>query len=267
MVDFTLSVYSSLVHDLLGVQGVGVKGGYLLRGYIRAFNWQVVYLVRIHYAIVLNAHLLTANACSAYLGSHVYGAVHTLVLRELGAVAFVTELAEASCPSWIRCLIHLLLSIDIIIGTLTVLEKVVLCVAGYLVFLSHLSVVLTTDIVVAIVFVGVQGRAPSVRPLTLYEVLNLVSLIVCNVNGLMRRHSLIHNVLMLHLLLHRNDVLVDEAIWCHHSVATQAAHASAHIAVPPVVDVDGGGGHALGRVHPTGLGPIIVGSRHDADCI
>lgn len=63
----------ALVHNLLGVEGVGVVGGDLLRRDARVLHWQVVYLMRIHNILLL----LHANIAAR----PVYCSVDALVLR------------------------------------------------------------------------------------------------------------------------------------------------------------------------------------------
>ena len=63
----------ALVHNLLGVEGVGVVGGDLLRRDARVLHWKVVYLMRIHNILLL----LHANIAAR----PVYCSVDALVLR------------------------------------------------------------------------------------------------------------------------------------------------------------------------------------------
>ena len=92
----------ALVHYLLRVEGVGVVCGHFLGRDARILHWQVVYLVRIHDVFLLHSHAIVRS---------IYCSVHALILRELGPVALVSEVAEVAVRrSWriVRCLIHLI---------------------------------------------------------------------------------------------------------------------------------------------------------------
>lgn len=93
----------ALVHYLLRVESVGVVCGHFLRRDARILHWQVVYLVRIHDVFLLHSH--------AAIVRPIYCSMHALILRELGPVALVSEMAEVAVGRSLRiitCLIHLI---------------------------------------------------------------------------------------------------------------------------------------------------------------
>ena len=92
----------ALVHYLLRVESVGVVCGHFLGRDARILHWQVVYLVRIHDVFLLHSHAIVRS---------IYCSVHALILRELGPVALVSEMAEVAVGRSLRiitCLIHLI---------------------------------------------------------------------------------------------------------------------------------------------------------------
>lgn len=94
---FAAVLRPTLVHYLLGVEGVGVVGGHLLWRDARVLHRQVVYLVWVDDVFLRHSHI----------GWSIYCPVDSLVLRQFGSVALVTELAETTA-SIISGLIHLI---------------------------------------------------------------------------------------------------------------------------------------------------------------
>jgi hypothetical protein len=115
----------ALVHYLLRVERVGVVCGHFLRRDARVLHWQVVYLVRIHDVFLLHSHAIVWP---------VYCSVHALILRELGPVALVSEVAEVAVAcslGIVRCLIHCITAALILVVLLVAsVEEVILGVAS-----------------------------------------------------------------------------------------------------------------------------------------
>ena len=118
----------ALVHYLLGVESVGVVRGHFLRRDARILHRQVVYLVRVHNILLLHSNAVVWP---------VYCSVHALILRELGSVALVSEVAKVAVGCSlrsVRCLIHLIYCIIaaliLVVLLITRVEEVILGVAS-----------------------------------------------------------------------------------------------------------------------------------------
>ena len=117
----------ALIHYLLGVESVGIVSSHFLRRDARVLHRQVVYLVRIHDVFLLHSHAIVWS---------IYCSMYALVLRELGAVALVSEVAEVavgSSLSIVGSLIHLghsIAALVLVVLLITCAEEVVLGVTS-----------------------------------------------------------------------------------------------------------------------------------------
>jgi len=115
---------STLVHYLLCIEGVGIVGRHLLWCDTRIFHWQIVYLMWVNNVFLLR------HALSHLCWRTIYRSMNSLILGQLGSIAFVSKLTETTSTIRICCLVHLIHGTTLILRFCICRKEVVLCISS-----------------------------------------------------------------------------------------------------------------------------------------